>query len=309
MASNSFTKSIINTLCYAQIFAYPLTEGELWQYLLSSKKVSRKVFSKKLYQNRHSYEQIDNFFVLQGDQKLAHERIKRHAISVKKFKKAVIFSRLLFYIPTIKLIGISGSLSMYNAKRQDDIDLFFITQKNSLWTTRFLVNLVLYVLGQKRMRREKFAQDKICPNMFMSEDSLMLKKRDQNIYTAHEVVQMKVLFSKEGMHEKFLMHNAWVLDYMPHAFNFFRITKRSTNPSNFLSNMLLPIERILYGAQFLYMKKRITREKVGKSFAAFHKASYKETVLELYRLKILHQVTSHNKQKHANLASNYRHVN
>ncbi|MFI5265196.1 MAG: hypothetical protein ACHQT7_00440 [Candidatus Levyibacteriota bacterium] len=310
MASNTLTNAIIKTLCYAQIFSYPLTEAELWRYLLHNKKVSKKRFTAHLSQNLQVFERRDDYVVLRGDAKLIEERIKRHAISTKKLKKAILVSRILFYIPTVQLIGVSGSLSMYNAKREDDIDLFFITSKNFLWTTRFLVNALLWLLGQKRMRAETYAQDKICPNMFMPEDHLHIKKPNQNMYTAHEVVQMKVLFAKEHIYQKFLSQNTWVIRHMPNAFVVpDSAIKQKKHSLHFLASFLSPIEKLLYSAQYFYMKKRITNEKVTKTIASFHPSYHKEAILALYDLKILHNLYQPARIQKTKTAANFKQIN
>lgn len=303
MISSSLTYAIIRTLCYAQIFSYPLTETELWQYLLHNKKISRKTFIWNLNQNLHVFEKIYDYYVLRGDSKLAAERTKRHNYSVKKLRKAVLISKILFYIPTVKLIGVSGSLSMYNAKKEDDIDLFFITSKNFLWTTRFMVNVALCLFGQKRMKEEKYAQDKICPNMFMPEDVLCIKKQDQNIYTAHEVAQMKVLFAKKNIYLKFLSQNAWVLRYMPNAFIVpsYGNRRKKSSLDAFLK-LLLPFEKFLYVVQYSYMKKRITSEKISKTKAFFHPSHHKKVIIALYDLKISYNLQADKNAKRSSLS-------
>lgn len=307
--TDHITRSIIKTLCYAQIFSYPLTQEELWKYLITDRKISKKSFAQRLSSGLYAAEKVGEFFVLRGDRRLVEKRIERQQQSARKFKKAYIIGRILFCIPTIKLVGVSGSLSMRNAKQDDDIDLFFITAKGTLWTTRLVISAILSLFGQKRIRLAHYAKDKICPNMFMSEEKLRIKKKDQNIYMAHEVAQMKVLFSRDEMYKKFLSQNAWVLSFMPNAFSVSPAASRLKNSSSFLFNALRPIEKTLYFIQYIYMKKRITREVVSESVAAFHPAPHKTAVLELYSLKTTHQITSRNKVKQPNLASNLRQIN
>lgn len=310
MVNSSLGRAIIKTLCYSQIFSYPLTRAELWKYLLHNKKVSKKTLTRYLFQNPHIFEQIQDYVVLRGDKKLISERVKRHAYSSKKLKKAIIISRILFCIPTIKLVGISGSLSMFNAKKDDDIDLFFITSKKTLWTTRFMVNVALCILRQKRMREDRYAKDKICPNMFMSEDNLHIKKTDQNIYTAHEIAQMRVLFSNKNTYQRFISHNAWVLRYIPNAFTISKnAMKREKKSLNVFLIILSPIEKFFYGIQYLYMKKRITNETVTKTSARFYSSYHKKAILALYDLKTACHMDMVMGTKRTKIASNYKHMN
>ena len=46
-ASNA-TDVIIKTLLYSDIFDFPLLENEVWNYLISEKKVDKEPFDKKI---------------------------------------------------------------------------------------------------------------------------------------------------------------------------------------------------------------------------------------------------------------------
>ncbi len=287
MKKDMLTRAIIKTLCYAQTFSYPLTISELFKYLISSKKIAREELLLALYNNQHLFEQKDEYVVLRGDAKLIRERSKRKTYSRKKLAKALWISQVLSYIPTVKLIGLSGSLSMYNAKREDDIDLFFITSRNSLWITRALVNIILLFIGEKRGRNEKLATDKICTNMFLSEEALKIEKKQRNLYTAHEVAQLKVLFSRDYIYQEFLKENKWVLRFLPHAFEIYK--KSFKNNRQIIPLVLLPLEYLIYQIQLLYMKRRITNEVVKRRVAMFHPLKRDNAILVIHKLKVKHQ--------------------
>lgn len=273
-------QAIIKTLCYAEVFSYPLTFPELHTYLLSSKKISKRELLFGLNKNRHLFAEKRGFLTLRGSVQLVEKRIARMKESRLKLGKAITVSGILSHIPTIQLIGISGSLSMYNAKKEDDIDLFFITSKNTLWITRFFVILVLFLLGQKRKPGSVFAQDKICPNMFIAEDALGLTKR--NIYVAHEVAQLKILYEKNYMKERFLRSNKWVLKYLPHAFS---VTRNNMELNSSENKLLGILNVIFFGVQKLYMRKKMTREIVSINMAFFHPTNFEKSISEMYKLK------------------------
>lgn len=286
MKSN-LTHSIIKTLCYSQIFSYPLTISELYKYLIHNKKVTREEVSLELYKNRNFFLEASQYVVLPGDFKLVRVRSERAVNSRKKLAKAMFTANLLGYIPSIKMIGISGSLSMYNAKKNDDIDLFFVTSKDFLWATRFLVNITLLLFGEKRGVKEKFAKDKICPNMFVAEDNLCVPKEKRSLYVAHEAVQLKVLYSKDNTYQKFIQENKWVLRYMPNVFEKILVKKNKQMKSSTLRvKAKTAIEYFFYKAQYSYMKKKITNEKVGRNYAFFHPVNQKSAIDSLFKLKV-----------------------
>lgn len=280
---NSLIISIIKTLCYAQIFSYPLTLSEIHKYFIGKRKVTVSEIEGKIAASKHIFYEEDGFVVLSGDKKNISERRKRASNSRKKMAKAVKIARILSLIPTVKLIGVTGSVSMYNSKKDDDIDLFFITSRNSLWVSRFFVNIILLLLSEKRMYGDPFVADKICPNMFLSEEKLVIVKK--NLYTAHEIVQMKVIISKENMYNKFLDANSWLFSYLPNSFKFEK--KEASKVSSFHPLML--IEPFFYGFQKLYMAKKITHEEVSYDKALFHPSKIDKPILELYDLKVKFQ--------------------
>ncbi len=108
---------------------------------------------------------------------------------------------------------------MDNVDRKDDIDLFIITKRNRLWTTRLFATIVVDLLGIRRKPGETDVRNKICLNMFMSEDALSIPKQEQDLFAAHEVLQMKPLWEREGIYKKFLMKNKWVSKFLPNAWN------------------------------------------------------------------------------------------
>jgi hypothetical protein len=250
------------------------------------KKISYQEFLLRFYQIRRDFEQIGEYVVLFGDTRLVSQRHFRAYESKRKMAKARRVSQFLSIIPTVKLIAVSGSLSMSNAKKTDDIDLFFITSKNSLWVSRFLVNGMLFFLGEKRGRKEKYAKDKICPNMFISEDCLTISKK--TMYIAHEVAQIKILFSRGDVVSDFFNANNWVLKFLPNVFVLGQKHKKEKNkqPSLFL----ILVEKFFYFVQHQYMKKRITNETIKKNIAAFHPVQNDKIVQTLFKLKVNAQI-------------------
>ncbi len=282
---NKLTTSIYKTLCYSEVFSYPLTSFEIWQFVMHHKKVSHRKIQSVLSQSL-VIEEKDGYYTLLGRTSLVQTRQERLMESKKKIVKALSLSAILMYIPTIELIGVSGSLSMHNARKEDDIDLFFITKRHTLWLTRFIVNVFLLILSEKRSKKSRFAIDKICPNMFMSENALTLSVKNRNIYTAHEVAQLKVLYSKNDTHHKFLAANKWVLRYLPNSFEIKKTPKKS-KPS-LLSLVLLPVNAVFFVSQYIYMMRSITHENVSYSTAMFHPVKTDNIVTSLFKLKLKH---------------------
>lgn len=291
--TKSVSEAIIKTLCYAEVFSYPLNFLELHKYLMYHKKISKQELLFELRFMNDMLKQEGEYITFVNTTHFVKTRKERQKESKRKMGKAMMVASFLSYIPTIKLIGISGSLSMQNSKKEDDIDFFFITSKNTLWITRFFVTLFLVCFKQKRDRMRAITKDKICPNMFLSEEALVLPVSFRNIYTAHEVSQVKVIYAKDHMDSQFFSANRWVLKYLPHAFSY---KKQKPTKRKFYTHLLFPFEIFAYGLQYAYMKRRITNEKINLSRAMFHPRKSKEIICDIYNLKVLYRTGEYMKK-------------
>lgn len=281
MLSNT-EKAVLATLTYSDIFDYPLKIRQIHAFLIG-RKISIGQLSKVLQTMimRGDISRRNNYYFLNGKSRSLVLRKRREQESKKKIKSARIVAGILGRIPTVRLIGVSGSLSMLNADKRDDIDLFIITSKNTLWFTRFIVNIVLMVLGNKRSKDDSFGMDRICPNMFISADSsLFLKNRNQ--FTAHEIAQLKILVNKNQTYQKFITANKWVFKYLPNFLPNFEFL-RENKIDNLSDRVLRFSDLVFFKLQFFYMKSRVTSERISLGQAWFHPKDKTTLVLSLFR--------------------------
>lgn len=246
-------------IAYADVFDYPLTSNELELWAIGSE---IKILQKQEY------------YYLQNRKRIINFRLKREKFSQNKWQVAKNVCRWLKLIPTIKLVGVTGGLAMNNADENDDIDLFFITSKNSLWISRLLSIFVVSILGKRRRPNQEHVKNLICLNMFMSEENLSLLKNERDLFSAHEVLQMAPLWERENVYQKFLNANNWVKNYLPNAWKEkFRTKKRiKSNKKIFNACYLLIIifEFIVKLFQLWYMKKRRSAEVITNHLLRFH---------------------------------------
>ena len=202
------------------------------------------------------------------------------------FKRAVAkrAAGYLSKIPFILFVGISGSLAMNNAKPQSDIDLFIITQKNTLWISRFF-SLVLLSLNHFSLRRahNKNERNKICLNLWIDQNALTMPDMPQNAYTAHEIAQVVPLYNKMGTYSQWISKNDWVNGYWPHAISLSPNTLRKSSSST--SRILVFLNTVFYVIQRMYMHGKITREKVTIHYAYFHPFDWGEVVMKELKKK------------------------
>lgn len=209
-------KAVLKTLIYADLFDYPLNTYEVHKWLIG-KKVTLRQVEKALGKLVDKLQVTDcrGFYYLPKKQGLIVKRYRRKKQSLSYFKKAKILAQVLKIIPWIKLVGVSGGLALSNAGKTDDIDLFIITGKNRLWISRFLALGLLSLVGQRRKVGEsgRKVAGKLCLNILLEEDKLEQKNKD--IFVAHEVLQMKVLWQRGGIYSRYLEDNSWVFNFLP----------------------------------------------------------------------------------------------
>ena len=197
--------AVLKTLHYADIFDYPLKFEEIHKYLVEPQTVD------VLKETLSGMIVVDGYYCLPGQEGIIKLRKKREKWSGPKLRKAKRIAGVLKFIPWIKLIGVTGALAVENSEEGDDIDLMIVTASQRLWLTRGLV--VIFLLLTRQYRRPGKIKDKICPNLMLSEEALEFP--DHDLFTAHEIVQMKPIYDRLNTYQKFLQVNGWIKDFLP----------------------------------------------------------------------------------------------
>lgn len=292
--------AIINTLRYHNLFDYPLNKLEIYQFLISNLEFRVKDSELKIkisnYLDKLEKKGIvlkeDSLYCLKGREKIIGLRKQREKYSQEKIGIAKNIVQIIKVIPWIKFVGITGALAMDNARVDDDIDLLVITQDNRLWLTRLVIILILELIGKRRRPNNSNKQkairnktkDKICLNMWLDESALSLLEDRQNLFTAHEVIQMKPIWDKDRTYIKFITANLWVKDYLPNSIDI--TTKNIKYPNIPMSqyyNIVNKFEKIAFQFQHKYMKSKMTNEEVNPHFAFFHPQNRAREILNKFR--------------------------
>src|SRR5688572_17735446 len=161
MTGISKSAFLLVTVAYADIFAYPLTRKELTTWFLFY-----RTLPTRLPRQTHEFQ---GFVSVRGRKKIVRLRLQKQKEQKKKWQLGNKAGKILSYIPTIRLIGVTGGLAMNNAAREDDIDLFIVVAGGTLWTTRLIATVLMDLFGLRRKPGDRKIQDKVCLNMFMTE--------------------------------------------------------------------------------------------------------------------------------------------
>lgn len=283
------SQSVLATLAYHDIFDYPLTLSQIHKFLIAKKATILAV--EKVV--RHLVKvgeigEIGGIYFLPKRADIVRIRRERKKYSWPKFTKAVIFAKLLKMIPTIKMVAVSGALAMENSSKNDDIDLVIVSSTNWLWTTRFLANLLLWPFKRSPRLTGQKAADRVCLNIFLDESDQAI--RPQNLYSAHEICQMLLLWDRDKTYSRFIDSNEWISKFLP-SWNQSdeRPTtndKRRAKNTLVISRLALVVENFARNFQLWYMRSKITTERVGETQLFFHPQNQEQRILGQYQNRL-----------------------
>lgn len=278
----SLKTRILNALAYADIFQYPMTVREITRWIPTAKHVSKSVVQQALHglikEGRITF--VAPFAVVKKHTANIGIHAERLVYSQKKWKRAYAVSRFLRLIPTVLYVGVTGSLAMNNAGIGDDIDICIVTAKDAVWITRLLATVVVELVSKRRHPGSKNVQDTICLNMFLAENSLKMTGEQQDVYIAHEILQMVPLWERKGIEKKLLTVNSWVKKYYSHAYEerlMLRVKRIRRTPAweVFFRFWEKPVRYI----QLRYMAGRRTTEVITDTVIRFHPTDMRHIVL------------------------------
>ncbi|MFA4931019.1 MAG: hypothetical protein WC570_04105 [Patescibacteria group bacterium] len=217
----AITKSILKTLCFYDLFDFPLTNTEiydnLWQHRCSFVACQRAI-DQMLDHGLIGYGH--GFYHLPGRDKLVKIRQQRYVYSFKKWHLIKKYAWLWPLIPSLKMVGVVNTLAYSNAKVDGDIDLLIITDKRRLFTTRLFLTIWLLVLNMWRYRKLTVA-NKFCLSFFLTENNLNLKKlllSDADAYLIYWTKWLRPVYCADiNVANRYWRQNQWIKDFLPNA--------------------------------------------------------------------------------------------
>jgi hypothetical protein len=204
VGGSAVLRAVFHTLAYADVFDYPLTAPEVYRYLASTKATIQEV--NRALSDDSQFSQVGEYFTLRGREEIVETRKRRAQVAARLWPLAVRYGMIIARLPFVRMVAVTGSLSMNNTDEGKDIDYMIVTEPKRLWTCRALSLLIA--------RIAKLEGIQLCPNYLVTTNALELRER--SLYVAHEVVQMIPLSGVE-MYEEICRRNDWIYDYLPNA--------------------------------------------------------------------------------------------
>jgi hypothetical protein len=227
--------AILRTVLYADVFNFPLTAAELHHFLIHDRPITLTEIESALRESsvlQSHLEQHGAYWVMAGRGDLLAVRGAREAASGRLWPLAQHYGTWLARLPFVRMVALTGALSVRNAAHgDDDLDYLLITAAGRVWTARACAILLV------RWARLRGAQ--VCPNYVLAETALV--QQGQDIFLAHEVVQMVPLFG-EAHYRAFRHANDWTAQQMPNALGAFY-----TEADQSLVGVWAAVKRLLEG--------------------------------------------------------------
>lgn len=263
------SSGVYAAVAYSDIFDSPLKVADAQsKFLLVDSKIFLPVKEK------------DGYLFFEGREEIVEIFKHREKISRGKLLKAEKLTKLLSLIPWVKMVAVTGSVAASNAKEDDDIDLLIITSPNRVWLTRLLSALVLDLFKVRRKRHDSCEKDKLCLNMYLSQDKLEFEKKD--VYTAYELTLLKPIYSKEDTYDNLLLENSWVNSYLP---NFVLPAAKRDKNYRYSLKMLDYLEKCVRKLQTKKMGVT-TKEILEEKKIFFHPQDVRSWVLEEFQKRV-----------------------
>lgn len=219
-------KSILGTIIYYNNLGQPLTSFEVYKYLV--RPVTRDylanvlnagygfsdVFTclEKSLRLKEFIQRKNGFCFLIGKEHLIRQRIIKHRIAIKKWKKVRRMAKILQGVPFMRMVAVSGSLAVNNTRKKSDMDLLIVVKQGRIWMARALVTLVTQVLGVRRHR--KLTADRFCLNHYITDGSLCIPF--QSLYNAQSYARLALVYQcgNEAIYSCFQKANSWIAEYL-----------------------------------------------------------------------------------------------
>lgn len=208
LQAGTLDEAVYWTVLYSDIFDFPLTRDEAFKYLMTLGAPRSEVDAAVDHALRPggSLETDGEFLFLRGRGGTAARRRKRALTAATLWRQARFYARVIWALPFIRMVAVTGALAMDNVESGDDVDFLIVTEPGRLWMARGMIVLLC--------RLARLAGHNLCPNFLIT--SRVLHIDQQDLYAAHELAQM-IPMRGSSVARRLWAENQWYRDFLPNA--------------------------------------------------------------------------------------------
>ena len=245
-------QEILRVVAFYDIFDYPLTILEIKNQLnIDSSLIEiEDILTKEIINSKISL--VNGLYFLKGRDNIISIRRQRYNYSLKKIKIARFFAKIFSQLPFVLAIYTCRSSSVYNFKKESDIDFFIITKDKRIWLSRLFLAGLTKLLNKRPNKKTK--KDKICLSFYVSENNLdlsALKVKDGDPDFEFWEKNLLLLYNKNNIHQKFLNINNLNKQFKNNKI----VLNERTNKFGLFSKILGSLEKMSFKFQLKIMPR------------------------------------------------------
>lgn len=227
--------AIYRTVAFFDIFDYPLSDSEIWKFLM----VQEDAPSPTLRDVRNTLASSvalgrligtgDGLYHRHGRDSIRMVRRERMLVSYRKYLRARRIARLLACVPFVRMLCVCNTLGLNAAREESDIDFFIVASAGHLWFVRLTCAGLAQIFGMRP--RVGMIRDTACLSFYVSDNSLDLSALWEaewipDLYLAYWTTFCVPLYDSGGVYERFFSENAWVRRILPNTTSYDTIPRR-----------------------------------------------------------------------------------
>ncbi|MFA6511678.1 MAG: hypothetical protein WCV86_00930 [Patescibacteria group bacterium] len=218
-------QAIVNTIAWFDVVSYPLTPREISRFLYvreplqqdaTVQDIERVLMSGTLAPH---IVKTDVFWHVRGREDIVATRRHRFAVTSPKWMIAEKATRLISWLPFVRMVAVVNTVSYHNAKEDSDIDLFIVIEHGRMFLARWFITMILDLFHLRR--HGIHVQDRACLSFYISDKQLSLehlKIPGEDPYLTYWHEWLTPLYSDHQTLELFYFANRWVKHHLPNAF-------------------------------------------------------------------------------------------
>jgi hypothetical protein len=285
--------AVIRTLIYFDLFNYPLTSEEVFQFLQthSTKGIVEEALNALVSEGKLTRK--SELYSMQTDPALFERRKAGNALANLLLPRVTEQANLIAKFPFVRSVMASGSFSKNYMDETSDFDFFIVCAPNRIWISRML--LVAYKKLVLKNSHKHF-----CVNYFIDENHLEIDEK--NIFTATELATVLPLTGFDQYARLIESNKTWLATYFPHFQPRQIITGRNSGWQ--VKRSLEFVLNVFFGTQLNRLFKWVTIRKWKRTYSHYpssdfniafkstegvsknHPRNFQKIILETYQLRI-----------------------